>query len=60
MSAAMSGWPIFCNLRVFFRNFFFDLVMVVFISEDFSSSSIFDELFIDPCLPERQVLREGL
>ena len=34
--------------------------MVVSISEDFSSSSIFDELFIDPCLPERQVLREGL
>ena len=49
----------FCNLRAL-SEFFFHLVMVVSTSEDFSSSSIFDELFIDPCLPERQVLREGL
>ena len=60
MSGAMSGWLIFCNLRAFSEFFFFHLVMVVSTSEDFFSSSIFDELFIDPCLPERQVLREGL
>ena len=34
--------------------------MIVSLSDDFFSSSIFDKLFIDPCLPERQVLREGL
>ena len=50
---------LFSAIYALFRNFFFHLVMVVSTSEDFFSS-IFDELFIDPCLPERQVLREGL
>ena len=34
-------------------------MMEVSISDDFFSSSISDKLSIDPCLPERQVLREG-
>ena len=51
---------LFSAIYALFQNFFFHPVMVVSTSEDFFSSSIFDELFIDPCLPERQVLREGI
>ena len=58
MSAAMSGWLIFCNLRGF-SEIIFSSCDGSSISDDFFSSSISDKLFIDPCLPERQVLREG-
>ena len=58
MSAAISEWPIFCNLRGF-SGIIFPSCDGSSISDDFFSSSISDKLFIDPCLTERQVLREG-
>ena len=57
MSAAMSGWLIFWNLRGF-SGIIFPSCDGSSISDDFFSSSISDKLFIDRCLPERQVFRE--
>ena len=58
MSAAMSGWLIFCNLRGF-SGIIFPSCDGSSISDDFFLLLFLNKLFIDPCLPERQVLREG-